>query len=216
MPDPKRVEFITRHFKDLQSIRFAPVPALMLLAPLLTVFDGPHISRATALAILLSLLFCIVGVVGFYWWSTAAIKRRYGSVRLSRDEAYRMQQHPVIFVLYLIMGAVMFGFYFFAPRPRHPYVYSVFILLITMLRTILDSTNPASRRLVWTIGLVVLFGPGSFLILSGVDGGVVTCLLGGVVWLSISIFDFLLLRRTFAEISGSPSSGATDPVAHYG
>jgi hypothetical protein len=52
--------------------------------------------------------------------------------------------------------------------------------------------------------------------LNDVDGGAAIFLLGGAVWLSLGIFDFLLLHRTFADISAAPSSGATEAVAHYG
>jgi hypothetical protein len=68
-----------------------------------------------------------------------------------------------------------------------------------MLTTILDSTNLASRRIAWAIGLVVLFAVGPFLL--DVEGGAALLSLAGAVWLSLSVFDFLLLRRTFAEIS---------------
>jgi hypothetical protein len=114
----------------------------------------------------------------------------------------------------MIMVAVQSWFYFFDRRNYHWEVYGVGILLTTMLQPILDSTNPASRRVVWAIGLVVLFGAGPLLI--GVDDGAAIFFLAAVVWLSISIFDFLLLRRTFDEISASPSSGATDVVANFG
>ena len=209
MPDPKRVEFITRHFKDLQSIRFAPIPALMLLAPLMP-STPPHVSRGVAWGILLSFLF---SVIGFYWWSTGAIKRRYGSVRLSHDETQRMFFHPAIFVPFAVVVAIQSWFFFFDRRNYHWEVYAIWTLLSMMLRPILDSTNPGSRRVVWAIGLVALFGVGSFLIWSENEA---IFSLAGVVWLSISIFDFLLLRRTFAGISASPSSGATDVVASYG
>jgi hypothetical protein len=216
MPDPQRVEFVTRHFKDLQSIRLAPVPALMLLAPLFMELDTSHVTKATAWGFLLGLLAFLLFVAGFFWWSTVAIKRRYGSIKESRNEAQRMMHHPVIFALFLISAAVASWFYFFGPRRRTTYVYSAFALLSTMLRTILDSTNPVRRRVVWAIGLAALLGAGPFLVVNEVDGGAAIVFLGGVVWLSISIFDFLLLRRTFAEISASPSSGATDVVAQYG
>jgi hypothetical protein len=215
MRDPQRVEFVTRHFKDLQSIRFAPVPALMLLAPLFVELDTSHVSKATAWGFLLGLLGFLFFVVGFFWWSTVAIKRRYGSLRESRNEAQRMLFHPTIVGLFLISAATASWFYFFGPRRRTTDVYCAFVLLSAMLRTILDSTNPAARRLVWTIGLVALFGAGPFLIVNDVDGGAAIVFLGGIVWLSISIFDFLL-RRTFAEISSPPSAGATEAVAHFG
>jgi hypothetical protein len=216
MPDPKRAEFITRHFKDLQTIRFAPVPALMLLAPFFVELDTSHASKATAWGFLLGLVGFLLFVVGFFRWSTVAIKRRYGTVKESRVEAQRMMSHPAIFVLFMISAAVASWFYFFGPRRRTTDVYCAFALFSTMLRTILDSTNPARRRLVWTIGLVALFGAGPFLIVNEVDGGAAILFLAGVVWLSISVFDFLLLRRTFEEISSSPSSRTTEAVAHFG
>jgi len=209
MPDPQRVEFITRHFKDLQTIRFAPLPAAMLLIPFAD--RMPHVSVGVARALLLGFLF---GVVGFFRWSTVAIRRRYGSVRLSNDLAQRMMFHPAILALNMIMVAVQSWFYFFDRRNYHWEVYGVGVLLIMMLRPILDATNPASRRIVWTIGLVALFGAGPFL--NDVGDGAPVIFLAGAVWLSISIFDFLLLRRTFAEISTSPSSGAAEPAAQLG
>jgi hypothetical protein len=99
MPYRQRLEFITRHFKDLQTIRFAPLPIAMLLA---SIVPGiPHMSKVTAWAVLMA-IFLTVG--GFYWWSTAAI-RRYGSVRLSRDERLRMRLHPIIWALFVLMAA---------------------------------------------------------------------------------------------------------------
>jgi hypothetical protein len=210
MPDPKRVEFVTRHFKDLQSIRFAPVPAAILLAPLAPPMT--HMSRGAAWAVLLGFLF---GAIGFYWWSTVAIKRRYGSVKVSSDEAQRrMMFHPAILGLFMIVVAVQSWFYFFDRRNYHWEVFALFTLLSRMLSTILDSTNPASRRVAWTIGLVALFGAGP--LLNRVGDAATVILLAGAVWLSISIFDFLLLRRTFAEISASPSGGATEALTQYG
>jgi hypothetical protein len=217
MPDPQRVEFVTRHFKDLQSIRFAPVPALMLLAPLVTELDTSHVSKATAWGVLSGLLVFLLFVVGFFWWSTVAIKRRYGSVKESRHATEQMQGHPVLVAVTLIAIAALLWFKFVDPSHSHfSDVYTVFAILTLMLPRILDSTNPAVRRVVWAIALVALFGAGPFLIVNDVDGRAPIVFLGGIVWLSISIFDFLLLRRTFAEISASPSSAATDVVAQYG
>lgn len=204
----QRLEFITRHFKDLQSIRFAPLPIAMLLAPALP--DTSHMSRGTAWAVLMAILLTFSG---FYWWSTIAI-RRYGSVRLSREEGLRMRFHPIIFALFIVMFLAQTWFYFFGPRKHYWDVYTLGTVLIIMLIPIFDSTNPAVRRIVWAIGLVVLFGAGP--LLYGVERDMAFSPLAGGVWLSLSIFDFLLLRRTFAEISEFPSSGATDVVAHYG
>lgn len=204
----QRLEFITRHFKDLQSIRFAPLPIAMLLAPALP--DTPHLSRSTAWAVLMAIL---LTAGGFYWWSTIAI-RRYGSVRLSREKGLRMRLHPIISALFMLMFLAQTWFYFFGPRKHYWDVYTLGTVLIIMLIPILDSTNPASRRIAWAIGAVVLFGAGP--LLYGIDRDMAFSPLAGGVWLSLSIFDLLLLRRTFAEISASPSSGATDVVAHYG
>jgi hypothetical protein len=209
MPDPKHVEFVTRHFEELQSIRFAPVPALMLLTPF--AHRLAHMDKVTARGILSDLLVCVIGLC---WWSMAAFKRRYGSVKPSPLQAQRMRGHPALVALIVIALATMSWFYLFGPRRYGAYVYFAFILLNLMLRTILDSTNPPSRRVVWTIGLVVLCSAEPFL--KDVDGGAAVPLLGGIVWLSLSIFDFLLLRRTLAEISASPSSGFTEPVAQFG
>ena len=208
MPPLQRLEFITRHFIDLQTIRFAPLPLAMLLAPALP--DTLHMSRGTAWAVLVAIL---LTVGGFYWWSTAAI-RRYGSVRLSREERLRMRLHPIIFALFMVMFLAQTWFYFFGTRKHYWDVYSLFVVLIIMLQPILDSTNPDSRRIAWAIGLVVLFSAGP--LLYGVNRDMAFSPLTGGVWLSLSIFDFLLLRQTFAELSASPSSGASKPAAHFG
>jgi hypothetical protein len=112
MPNLQRLEFVTRHFRDLQMIRFAPVPAAMLLGPF-AAYWMPHVNRAVAWVILLSYLSC---VVGFYWWSTLAMRRRYGSVKVSRDEALRMLFHPAIFVPYIIVVVVQSWLYFLDPQ----------------------------------------------------------------------------------------------------
>lgn len=208
MPNLQRLEFITRHFKDLQTIRFAPLPVAMLLAPALP--DTSHMSRGTSWAVLITILSTIGG---FYWWSTVAI-RRYGSVGLSREEGMRMRWHPIIFALFMVMFLAQTWFYFFGPRTHYWDVYTLFTVLIIMLQPILDSTNPAGRRIAWAIGLVVVFSAGP--LLYGLNRDVAFSPLAGGVWLSLSIFDYLLLRRTFAEISASPSSGATEAVAHFG
>jgi hypothetical protein len=208
MPNPQRLEFITRHFKDLQTIRFAPLPIWMLLAPALP--DTSHMSRGAAWIVLMAIL---LPVGGFYWWSTVAI-RSYGSVRLSREERLRMRLHPIIFAVFAVMFLTQTWFYFFGPRTHYWDVYTLFIVLMIMLQPILDSTNPASRRIAWAIGLVFLFSAGS--LLYGVNRDMAFSPVAGGVWLSLSIFDFLLLRRTFAEISASPSSGTTEAAEHYG
>jgi hypothetical protein len=210
MPNPQRLEFVARHFGDLQTIRFAPVPAAMLLGPFAAHWM-PHVSRGIAWGILLSFLSC---VGGFYWWSTVAIRRRYGSIRLSTEEKLRMRFHPIIFALSMIFAAALTYFYFFAPHTHFSDVFITGSIFIGMLMTILDSTNLAIRRIAWAIGLVVLFGGEPFLL--GVEGGAAIFPLAGAVWLSLSIFDFLLLRRTFAEISASPPAAGTEALLRHG
>jgi len=208
MPSPQRLEFVTRHFVDLQTIRFAPVPAAMVLA--LAAHRMPHLSPSVGRGMLLGFLL-LAG--GFYWWSTAAIRRRYGLVKISRKEAQRMQSHPIIRALYAILLVGLLWSHFFA----HSHFGDLSISSLTfifMMTKILDSTNLASRRIAWAIGLVVLFTARPFLI--GLEGGAAIFSLAGAIWLSLSIFDFLLLRRTFAEISASPSGGATGTLVHFG
>jgi hypothetical protein len=119
LTNPQRLEFVTRHFRDLQTIRFAPVPTAMLLAPFVA-HRVAHVSPSIAWVFLLSFLLC---VVGFYRWSTLAIRRRYGAVNLSREEALRMLGHPIIFALNIIMVAALTGFYF----ADHTHFWDVYI-----------------------------------------------------------------------------------------
>jgi hypothetical protein len=207
MPNPQRLEFITRHFNDLQTIRLAPLPMAMLLAPV--AHRVPHVGRGVAWGALLAFL---LGVGGFYWWTTIAIRRRYGSVKVSRGEG-RQQRPLVIRAIQLIVLAGLLWFGFFA----RAYFWDLYIpstIFIGMLTTVLDSTNTTSRRFAWAIGLAVLFSAGPLLV--GIDGGAAIFSLAGGVWLSLSIFDFLLLRRTFAEISDNPPTAATEGVVRYG
>ena len=195
MSNPQRLAFVTRHFNDLQTIRFVPVPVAMVLA--LAVRGVPRVSRGVAWGMLVGFLLC-VGL--FYWWSTVAIRRRYGSVNISREETQRMRRHPVTLTLFVILAATLTWFRFFAPHTHSSDLYISFFILILMLTTILDSTNPASRRIAWAMGLSIVVTAGIFLL--DVDGGAAIFALAGSVWLALSIFDFLLLRRTFAEIHG--------------
>ena len=125
-----------------------------------------------------------------------------------------MRLHPIMSAVFMVMFLAQTWFYFFGARKHYWDVYSLFIVLIIMLQPTLDSTNPAGRRIAWAIGLVVLFSAGP--LLYGVNRDIAFSPLAGGVWLSLSIVDFLLLRRTFAEISASPSSGATEAAANYG
>jgi hypothetical protein len=204
MLNPQRLEFVTRHFRDLQTIRFAPVPVAMILAP--DWHRMPHVSPSIARGMLVAFLLC---VAGFYWWSTVAIRRRYGSVKVSREEALRMRRHPIIFALYVIPVAV-----FVARRTYFSDVYILSAIFIPMLMTILDSTNLASRRIAWAIGLVILFTAGPLFL--DVEKGAATFALAGAVWLSLSVFDFLLLRRIFAEISNFPVAAPTEMAVRRG
>ncbi len=205
MPRPQRLEFVARHFGDLQTIRFAPVQVAMILA--MPAHKMPHLSPSVGLGMLLVFLL-LAG--GFYGWSTVAIGRRYGSVKISRKEAQRMHGHPIIIALYVI---ALVG-YVFVPHSHFGDLYLSSIVLIFMLTKILDSTNLAGRRIAWAIGLVVLFTAGPFLL--RVEEGAAILSFAGTVWLSLSVFDFLLLRRTFNEISVSSTDGATGGVVHFG
>src|SRR5579862_179665 len=128
MSNPQRLEFVTRHFVDLQTIRFAPVPATMVLA--LAAHRMPHVSPRVARGMLLVFLLC---VAGFYWWSTVAIRRRYGSVKVSREQAQRMQRHPIVAALYMIQVAALVWFGFFAPHTYIADVYVASTILIILL-----------------------------------------------------------------------------------
>lgn len=203
MTQAQRLEFAARHFNDLQTIRFAPVPVAMMLAPALRAL--PHVSRTEAWVGLLAFLAITAGL---FWWTTAAIRRRYGNVEEMRDEARRRRSHPVLLLLCLALAL-----YAIVPHKPWPWsdVYLVYTALLLMLITILDATNPASRRIAWAIGFVILFGAGPFLV--HVNGAAVLWPLAGAIWLALSTFDFLLLRRILEATPPSPTS-ITDAVRH--
>jgi hypothetical protein len=204
MTDAQRLAFAARHFRDLQTIRFAPVPVAMMLAPALLLLP-PYLSRGAAWALLMLFLSAIAG---FYWWSTRAIRRRYGTIKEMKAEARRMYGHPVIILLNVALILILI-----APHKPWPWadIYIVFMALINMLMTILDATNLASRRVAWAIGFVILFGAGPFLV--GVDDGAVLSSLAGAVWLSLGTFDFLLLRRVMAV--PPPQTSIRDAVMQH-
>lgn len=209
MVDPQRLEFATRHFRDLQTIRFAPVPISMMLT--LAIYRMPQLNRSAAWALLLGFL---LSTAGFYWWSTVAIRRRYGSVKASRERTQRRLHHPIIAASRIVLGGALIWFGFFARETHYSDVYISGTIFIFMLMTVLDSTNLASRRVAWGIGLVALFTAGPFLL--GAARGAAIFALAGAVWLSLSVFDFLLLRRIFSEISASPPTQATYSVFRRG
>lgn len=199
MSDPRRLEFVTRHFRDLQTIRFAPAPIAMILIAVAQPL--PQVRRITAWSIVLVFL---SAAIGFYRWSTAFIKRHYGAVQVSDEEKRRMERHPMIVALRIGWGLAALLYLLF-PLTSWADFYLGFTVLLTLLRTILDSTNPASRRIAWGIGLVILFGAAP--ILFRFDDGAVLGVLAGAIWLALSTFDFMLLRR---------SLGYTGPVVRYG
>jgi hypothetical protein len=196
MPDPKRLEFVTLHFRDLQRIRLLPIQLVLTLA---VVEHRPPITVPVAWAMLCGFF---LGVPGFFWWSTAAIRRRYGAVKLSRMEELRMRSHPVIIALYLILAAGLWWAQHILHLPYGHGSYSDFYLagtvLIFMLSTILDATNLRSRRVVYAIGTLVLFAVVPFT--TDVLNGKLSMTIAGTVWLSLSLFDFQLLRRSFAGV----------------
>ncbi len=208
MTHAQRLQFAARHFNDLQTIRFAPVPLAMLLAPALQLVPD-HPSRAMAWTLLAFFLLYLSTIAGFYWWSTKAIRRRYGEVKKSTDEALRMRYHPVIFLLSLALAL-----YAIAPHKPWPFneVYAIYAALSIMLVTILDPTNLRSRRIAWAIGLVILFGAAPFLVRMEEQDAL--CSLAGAVWLSLSTFDFLLLRQVLSETPPPPAS-ITDAVMRH-
>lgn len=209
MPNSQRIEFITRHFNDLQTIRFAPVAIALLLVPMAKP-SFPHISRSAAWISLISLI-AVAG--GFYWWISAAIRRRCGSVKQSREQIHRQQPLGVKLVRASLILWILS--YPFLRETSFSDVYIPLYILAEMLARSLDRTNPSIRRIAWTIGLMILFGGGPFLI--GVDGGAAIFSLAGGVWLSLGVFDFLLLRRTFAEITaGNSPDSFPEGMVHYG
>jgi len=183
MPDPQRLEFVTRHFRDLQRIRLLPIQLVMTLA---LVEHRPAVSVPVAWTMLCGFLLL---VVGFFWWSTVAIRRRYGAVKLSRAEELRMRSHPVIVALYVILAALML-WYRHVLHSSFSNLYMATTVLIFMLSTILDPTNIRGRRIAYAIGTVVLFA----MVPLTID------VRGGAMALTI-IVDFLLLRRAFTGVS---------------
>ena len=204
MSNRQRLEFVTRHFSDLQTIRFAPVPVAMILAVVAHPASG--VGRIGSWSILLSFL---VAAVGFYQWSTAAIRRRYGPVQTIHPESWRMQRHPVIVLLRVALALAAVWWYLSPRTSSWTDVYIAFTVLLFMLIKILDSTNLASRRIVWGLGLVTLFGAVPFL--ARMDRGAPVFLLAGGIWLALSAFDFMLLRRILGRNCSPPAGDAVAP-----
>src|SRR5581483_1708391 len=108
LADPRQLAFLARHFRDLQTIRFAPIPLTMILIAIMHGGQNPgHREAWTGL-----ILFLVIAI-SFYAWSTNAIKRKYGTVRATREETARMRSHPVILLLQLAFAAVLTWSYFF-------------------------------------------------------------------------------------------------------
>jgi hypothetical protein len=176
MLDPQRLEFVTRHFRDLQRIRCAPVQILMILAPVWQWL--PHVSTREA-------------------WGDAS--GGYLLVIPPVGESNRMMKHPVIITLYAVYAA----FWIVARLVEHSRAIADIALtavgLLALLITILDTTNVRDRRIAYGIGLVILFVVGSLIL--DVRNGAVTVSLAGSIWILLNLYDFLLLRRT---VRGSP------------
>jgi hypothetical protein len=197
MSDPQRLEFVTRHFGDLQTIRFAPLPLTMIL--MAAAQPMPRFGRIGAWSILLSFL---LTTGGFYWWSKAAIKQRYGSVHAIPGESWRMQSHPVIVALRIALGLA--AVWCWLSRTSWSDIYLAFTVLLFMLTKILDSTNLVSRRIAWGLGLMILCGAVPFMVRSGRDATLFA--LGGGIWLALSVFDFMLIRQILGPRSAPPAA----------
>ena len=197
MSDPQRLEFVTRHFGDLQMIRFAPLPLTMILAAVAQ--PMPRFGRIAAWSILLSFL---LTTGGFWWWSKAAIRRRYGSVQAMPGESQRMQSHPLIVALRIALGLA--AVWCWLSRTSWSDIYLAFTVLLFMLTKILDSTNLVSRRIAWGLGLMILCGAVPFTVRSGRD--VALFALGGGIWLALSLFDFMLMRQILSPRSSPPAA----------
>jgi hypothetical protein len=197
MSDPQRLEFVTRHFGDLQTIRFAPLPLTMIL--MAAAQPMPRFWRIASWSILLSFL---LTTGGFYWWSKAAIRQRYGSVQAIPGESRRMQQHPVIVALRIALGLA--AVWCWLSRTSWSDIYLAFTVLLFMLTKILDSTNLVSRRIAWGLGLMILCGAVPFMVRGGRDAALFA--LGGGIWLALSVFDFMLIRQILGSTSSPPAA----------
>jgi hypothetical protein len=205
MTDPERLAFATRHFRDLQTIRFAPVPLAMILT-----LAMPAPTRLSPITLRISLAVFLLIAVAFFWWSTVAIRRRYGSVKVSREERRRMNLHPAIVALTLTASTLLPVRRHFFPR-EHWSEYSLDLcVVLLLLMKILDSTNLPHRRIAWAVGLVTLLA--LVPLLENVGSPAALFALAGAVWLALSTYDFLLLRRILAP----PSQSAMDAVLRHG
>jgi hypothetical protein len=119
-----------------------------------------------------------------------------------------MEGHPMIVLLRIGLGVA--AVWCFASRSSWSDIYLTFTVLIFMLEKILDPTNLASRRIAWGIALVSLFGAVPFLV--GIDGGAPVFALAGGIWLTLSVFDFMLLRRNLGHPSPPPIASIDEEV----
>ncbi|HWE53123.1 MAG TPA: hypothetical protein VG273_25250 [Bryobacteraceae bacterium] len=195
MLDSQRLEFVTRHFWDLRRIRWVPVQLALILA--VAGRRMSHLSVGVARALLGAFLLL---TIGFYWWATVAIRRRYGAVQPAPGEGNRMMKHPVIAAAWIVYLASLTLRPLFKHSDTLSSVAMLAVVLVAFLSTILDRTNIPRRRIADAIGMIVLFGAGT--VISNIFDGAAVISLAGLVWFSLSLYDFQLLRRTFGEARG--------------
>jgi hypothetical protein len=191
---PERLSFVTRHFYNLQSIRFAPLEVGLIL---LAVTPSPP--PLTPRAFLVSLCLFLLCAAAFYWWSTVALKHRYGFLKPSPADVVRMNRHPLMVALNILWGTGLLWFSFFRPTRGSglsDYLVATAVLSV-MLKPILDKTNLPDRRFAYVLGLASVGT--AFVLAESFDSGRLFVAIAGLVALSLSTFDYRLLRQTFAE-----------------
>jgi hypothetical protein len=194
MLPPERLSFVTRHFYNLQSIRFAPLEVgLILLA--ITPSPPPLTPRSLRISLCLFLL----GAAAFCWWSTVTLRRRYGFIKPSAADVVRINRHPLMVALNILWVAGLLWFSFF--RHTRGSGLSDFLvatgILSVMVTPVLDKTNLPDRRIAYAIGLACVGT--AFVFAEFFDIGRPFFAIAGLVALSLSTFDYWLLRQTFAE-----------------
>jgi hypothetical protein len=183
IPPNARVNFLTLHLADLQSVRMLPFFLTIAVLPL-----ADRIWSSSARVLIfgsyawLALLFVWFGVTSRY------LRERFGSSQpvfvLAKEGPLRRGSGSLIALVLIVLGV---SIYCILRGGMQPLGFAAVLGSALMARQIFDSSNPGVRRVVYGVALalsacVPLLLHGSSYISAS-----------GVAWSAISVFDYALL-----------------------